>query len=136
MKFTGIIADVLPEASGVNKLGKAWRRRTYVCVYDNSNASYPKSIVFEVFGDKIDQLNIQPGMEYDLEIDFTAREWKSGYFLSATCWKAEPKAATTQPQPQQAYAPQGYQSAYPQQQQPAQPTPLTPPLPQGDDLPF
>ncbi len=134
MKFTGIIADALPEANGVSKKsGKTWRRRTYVCVYDNSNASYPKSIAFEVFGDKIDQLNIQPGLEYDLEIDFAAREWKDGYFLSATCWKAEPKNAVTQPQ--QAPAQQGWQAAYPQQQaqQHEQSTPLPP---QDDDLPF
>lgn len=116
MKFTGIIADVLPEAKGVSKSGKAWRRRTYVCVYDNRNPAYPKSIAFEVFGDKIDQLNIQPGLEYDLEIDFAAREWKNGYFLSATCWKAELKA-----------------TAVPQQEQPAPPEP---PAAQGDDLPF
>lgn len=63
-------------------------------------------------GQKIDELNIQQGAEYELELDFEARQWNDRYFLQASCWKATP----TQPMAQPAPAPQ---SAYP----PAQPQP-------------
>jgi len=124
MTISGTISVAQPEQSGTSKSGKAWRKREYVCVYDNSNANYPKSVVFQVMNDNIDKLNIQQGLEYDLELDFEAREWNGRYFLQASCWKA---TAKTQPAPQQ----QGWQAAYP----PAQPQAQT--APQGDDqLPF
>ena len=111
MKFNGTITNVLPELSGTSQSGKVWRKRAYVCVYDNSNEQYPKSIVFDVMGDKIEQLNLQRGGQYELDVDFEAKEWNSRYFMSATCWRAtavqsasaptaQPIAPQQQPQPQ------------------------------------
>lgn len=105
MKISGFITVVMPETSGVSRSsGKQWRKKESVVQYESGQ--YPKTIVFQMMNAKIDELNIQQGVEYDLEIDFDAREWNGRYFLQATCWKATPKN-----QPQQ-YAPQ------PQQQQP------------------
>lgn len=118
MDITGIITVALPETSGVSKFGKSWRKRSYVCVYDNTNANYVKSIVFDVLGGKIDEFNLQQGAEYDLKIDFEAKEWNGKYFQTAVCWKAIPKVRVVQ-QPAQvasAPAPQGWQALYPQQQ--------------------
>lgn len=117
MTISGTISVAQPEQSGTSKSGKVWRKREYVCVYDNSNANYPKSVVFQVMNDNIDKLNIQQGVEYDLELDFEAREWNGRYFLQASCWKA---TAKTQPAPQQ-----------PVYTQPAPPTDDL-----GNDLPF
>lgn len=142
MTITGIITVVLPETSGVSRSsGKQWRKREAVVQY--ASGQYPKTIVFQMMNAKIDELNIQQGVEYDLEIDFDAREWNGRYFLQASCWKATPKN-----QPQQ-YAPQSQQS--PPQYAPASQS-ATPTLdamgvkgyqqpqqsaPQGaDDLPF
>lgn len=94
MKVTGIITAVLPETSGVSKSGKNWRKKEAVVQYEAGQ--YPKSIVFQMMGDVIDKLNIQQGIEYDLELDFEARQWNNRYFLQASCWKATP----IQPQPQ------------------------------------
>lgn len=112
----------LPEQSGTSKSGKEWRKREYVVEYEHGR--YPKSVVFSVMGQKIDELNIQQGAEYDLSIDFEAREWNGRYFLQASCWKATPtQQATAQPEQQPVY------------QQP-QTQPQTAPAPQADDLPF
>ena len=119
MTISGTISAALPEQSGTSKSGKTWRKREYVCVYDNSNANYPKSVVFQVMNDNIDKLNIQQGMEYDLELDFEAREWNGRYFLQASCWKA---TAKSQPAPQPSL-----QAQYAPAPEPAQ---------QSDDLPF
>ena len=117
--FKGIISQALPEQSGVSRNGNAWRKRTYVLTYDNSNANYPKAVVFDVMNGKIDELNIQQGVEYELELDFEAREWNNRYFLQASCWKANPTQPVARPVPQQ--------PVY------AQPAPTTPP---ADNLPF
>lgn len=125
MNVKGIITAVLPETSGVSKSGKNWRKKEAVVQYESGQ--YPKSIVFQMMGDAIDKLNIQQGVEYDLELDFEARQWNNRYFLQASCWKATP----TQ-QPQQAPAQQGWQQIYQQPQ--AQPQTQT--TPQDSDLPF
>lgn len=125
MNVKGIITAVLPETSGVSKSGKNWRKKEAVVQYEAGQ--YPKSIVFQMMGDVIDKLNIQQGIEYDLELDFEARQWNNRYFLQASCWKATP----TQ-QPQQAPAQQGWEQMY---QQP-QAQPQTPKDDMGGDLPF
>lgn len=103
----------MPEQSGTSKSGKTWRKREYVVEYEHGQ--YPKSVVFSVMGQKIDELNIQQGSEYDLSIDFKALEWNNRYFLQASCWKAT--------QAQQA------------PEQPVQ-NPQAPDTPHDDDLPF
>lgn len=128
MEIKGTIINVLPEQSGTSKSGKTWRKREYIVEYEHGQ--YPKSVVFSVMGQKIDELNIQQGMDYNLSIDFEAREWNGRYFLQASCWKATP----TQ-QPQQAPiqpAQQGWEQMY---QQP-QAQPQTPKDDMGNDLPF
>lgn len=125
MNFKGIITAAMPVASGTSKSGKGWRRASYILQYDNSNAQYPKSVLFDVMGDKIEQLNIWQGQEYEIEIDFTTREYNGRTYMSASAWKATP----TQQVPSQPTQHPAYQQAQPQ-------TPTTPPAPQADDLPF
>ena len=114
MTFKGIITAAMPVASGTSKNGKEWRRASYILQYDNSNEQYPKSVLFDVMGDKIEQLNIKQGVEYEVEIDFSTREYNGRTYMSASCWKAtpaqQPQQAPAQPQPVQ----QGWQAAYPQ----------------------
>lgn len=124
MEIKGTITLALPEVSGTSKSGKAWRKREYVVEYEHGQ--YPKSIVFSVMGQKIDELNIQQGIEYDLSIDFEAREWNNRYFLQASCWKAAPLNQQPAPAPaNDPYAAMGMQPREPQ----------TAPA-QADDLPF
>lgn len=128
MTFSGLIQTALPEQSGTTAAGKTWRRKDYILLYDNSNTQYPKTVLFSVLGGNIDKLNIQQGVEYDVEIDFSTREYNGKTYMSATAWKASPK---TQVAPQSQSAPQGWQATYPQ------PTPPPPaPAQQSDDLPF
>lgn len=124
MEIKGTITNALPEQSGTSKSGKSWRKKEYIVEYEHGQ--YPKSVVFSVIGQKIDELNIQQGAEYNLSIDFEAREWNGRYFLQASCWKATP---TRQPSPaptNDPYAAMGMQPREPQSQT----------APQDSDLPF
>lgn len=126
MNFKGIITAAMPVASGTSKNGKEWKRATYILRYDNSNEQYPKSVLFDVMGDKIEQLNIQQGVEYEVEIDFTCREYNGRTYMSASAWKATP--ATQQTAPVQQVSEASYSPA-PQ----AAPAPAAP---ADDALPF
>lgn len=80
-------------------------------------------------GDKIEQLDIQQGKEYEVEIDFTTREYNGRAYMSASAWKATPlQAAPAQPaSTNDPYAAMGMQPKQPQ----AQPAPA-----EDSDLPF
>lgn len=95
MTFSGTIQTAMPEQSGTTAAGKTWRRKDFILLYDNSNAQYPKTVLFSVMGDNIDKLNIQQGVEYDVEIDFSTREYNGRTYMSATAWKATPKSAAS-----------------------------------------
>lgn len=118
--FKGVISHALPETSGVSKKGAQWRKRTYVLTYDQSNANYPKEIVFDVMNDNIDKLNLQLGIEYEVEVDFAVREYQGKFYQSASAWKATP----TQPVPAQPVQQPVYQQAQ------------APKDDKGDPLPF
>lgn len=149
MKITGVITLALPETNGVSRSGKPWRKRSYVARYDNHNEQYPKEILFDILGDKIDKLNLQINMEYEMEIDFSVKEYQGHWFMSASCWKANSTGQTdAQAAPQQAYppspqtytpqAPYGQQQpayGYPPQASPQQPGSF-PPQDSESDLPF
>ncbi len=117
--FKGVISALTPIQSGTSKAGKAWQRVDATLVYDNSKPEYPKAILFSVMNDNINKFNLQVGVEYEVEVDFSTRDYNGRTYMSASCWKATP---TQQPAPQPAPQPQ---------YAPAQPTDDL-----GNDLPF
>ncbi len=88
MTITGIITSVLPEVNGVSKSGKNWRRRDYIITYDATKPEYPKSVLFSVMNDNIDNFNLQQGQQYTVELDFSTREFNGRFFMDANCWRA------------------------------------------------
>lgn len=87
MKFTGTIIASMPMRKGMGKNGKEWRSQDYVLRYDNENPQYPKDIVFSVMGDNIEKFQITQGYGYELEVDFSAREYNGKWYMSANAWK-------------------------------------------------
>lgn len=115
MQIKGIITAAMPVASGTSKSGKEWKRASYVLTYDKSNEQYPKSILFDVMGDRIEQLNLQQSKEYEVEIDFSTREYNGRIYMSASAWKATATATTTATEGDTGTLPPwGGQKAYPE----------------------
>lgn len=125
--FKGVVTAISQLQSGTSKSGKQWQRVDVVLTYDNSKPEYPKAILFSVMNDNIGKFNFQQGCEYEVEVDFSCREYNGRTYMSASCWKATPIQ-----QPQQAPAQQGWQQMY-QQSAPQQQTPKDD---MGDPLPF
>ena len=122
--FRGIITAISQMQSGTSKSGNQWSKIDAVLTYDNTKPEYPKSVLFSVMNDNIAKFNLQVGAEYEIDVDFSTREYNGKLYMSATCWRASVYAqAVVQPQ-----APQGWQMAYPQQQV-QQPMQVPPPQP-------
>lgn len=113
--FKGHVAAVSPIQSGTSKSGKAWRKVDVVLIYDNSKPEYPKAIVFSVMNDNIEKFAFMQAHKYEVEVDFSVREYQGKHYMSAACWKA----ARIDDAPQTQY------------QQPVHTNP-----PQMEDLPF
>lgn len=85
MQIKGIIVAAMPEASGTSKAGKPWRKREYVL---ETQERYPKKIAFAVMNDRIDQLNIQPGVGYAVDVEAESREFQGKWYTTLTAWQA------------------------------------------------
>lgn len=152
MKVTALIEKALPEVTGVSKSGNPWRKREWVCLYDNHNQQYPKRVLLYAMNDQIDALGLQQGLAYVLEYDSEVNENNGRYYQSNRLWRAalvqtqQPAAAAPQPYapaapqpPMQTAAPQapyGQPQQYPQPQPYAQVAPQPQGVAHNDPLPF
>lgn len=87
MEITAKLIKILPLQSGISKsTGKEWKMQNYVI---ETKDQYPKQICIEVFGDKINELNLQAGVEYQFSIDIDAREYNGKWYNKISCWRAQ-----------------------------------------------
>lgn len=86
--FKGIISYISVVQNGTSKAGKAWSKVDVVLTYDKTKPEYPKEIAFSVMNDNIAKFNLQAGNEYEVEVDFSVREYQGKRYMSASCWKA------------------------------------------------
>ena len=100
--FNGTVTAISTLQSGTSKAGKEWRKIDVVLTYDSSKPEYPKAIVFSVMNDNIEKFAFQVGGEYEVEVDFSVREYQNKHYLSANAWKATAKNVPTATAPQQA----------------------------------
>ncbi len=84
MQIKGRIIAALPEEGGVTKAGKTWRKREYVL---ETQDRYPKKIAFAVMNDRIDQMPIQPGVLYTVDVEAESREFNGKWYTTLTGWK-------------------------------------------------
>lgn len=103
--FKGVITAITPIQSGTSKAGKQWSKIDAVLTYDNSKPEYPKTILFSVMNDNISKFDLRQGLEYEVEVDFSVREYNGRYYMSASAWKvaatqSQPAAQTVAPQSQ------------------------------------
>ncbi len=127
MDITGKLSELLPEQGGQGKTGNAWRKRSFVI--ETMDTQYPKKVCFDVWGDKIDQLQaVGIGEEVEVSFDIESREFNGKWYTNAKAWKFEKKQAGAQ-------APQA-QGNNPLPGVGEMPPPPPPSLEPTDDLPF
>lgn len=88
MEITGTIIAVQPVQSGEGKNG-TWKKQEYVIEYDR-NAQYPRKMMFNLWGDRIDQFNIQMGQNLRVSFDIDCREYNGRWYNDIRAWRVEP----------------------------------------------
>jgi len=97
MEVSGKIIAVAPLQTGESAKGP-WKKQDYVIEYD-SNSQYPRKMVFNLWGDKIDQNNVLLGQSYRVSFDIEAREYNGKWFNDVRAWKIESMEAAAPPPP-------------------------------------
>lgn len=113
MEVRGKVIEVTAPESGISKAGNAWKKQGFTI---ETLDHYPKSIYFDLFGEKIDML---PAVGDDVQVKFDIigrRSSSNGrWYNSITAWSVAKVTVTTTPIMQQPSAPM--------QMQPQAPTP-------------
>lgn len=122
MEIKGKIIAVLPLQTGEGRNGQ-WKSQDYVLEY-NQDSQYPKKMVFNIFGDKIDQFQVTEGQMVKVDFDIEGREYNGRWFNNVRAWRVEKDAV----------------NASAQQDMPASPPPFgemdIPAENEASDLPF
>lgn len=87
MEISGKVIAVQPVQTGEGRNG-VWKKQEYVIEYD-PNAQYPKKMMFNLWGDKIDQYNIQEGQGLRVSFDIDCREYNGRWYNDIRAWKIE-----------------------------------------------
>ena len=83
--MTGKIIEVIPEKSGTSARGE-WRKQEYVIELPGD---YPKQVCFMVWGDRIDQFQIEEGQELTVHFDLESREYNGRWYTDVKAWRIE-----------------------------------------------
>jgi hypothetical protein len=94
MEISGKIIQALEEQSGNGRNG-TWRKRDYIL---ETGGQYPKKVCLTVWGDKIDQFNIQQGQELTASIEVESREFNGRWYTDVKIWRVN-NASTPNPAP-------------------------------------
>lgn len=85
MQIQGKIIHVLPLQSGVGQAsGKPWKKQEYVL--ETLATDYPKKICFAVWGDRIEQFNLQEGEDVTVDIDIESNEYNGRWYTNIKAW--------------------------------------------------
>jgi len=88
MELSGRVIVVCPVVTGEGRNG-TWRKQEYVIEHD-PNSQYPKKMMFNLWGDTIEQFNIQVGQNIKVLFNIDAREYNGKWFNDLRGYRVEP----------------------------------------------
>ncbi len=123
MQLTAKLIQVLPLQSGQGKNGE-WKKQDIILETDGQ---YPKKVCVAIWGDRINNAQLQVGNNLTIDFDVESREFNGRWYTDVKAWRVEIAGATAAPTPD-------FQAGVPGFPAP----PPMPPLPENpsDDLPF
>ncbi|GIV33565.1 MAG: hypothetical protein KatS3mg031_1100 [Chitinophagales bacterium] len=83
MELSGKVIAVLPLQSGNGRNG-AWRKQDFIL---ETNGKYPKKVCISMWGDRIDQFNIQEGQILTVSVEVESREYNGRWYTDVKAWK-------------------------------------------------
>ncbi|MFZ4412016.1 MAG: DUF3127 domain-containing protein [Bacteroidales bacterium] len=95
MQFTAKITLLLPIQTGLSKNGE-WKKQDIIV---ETEGQYPKKICVSVWGDKINETQLQIGNNLQIDFDIESREYNSKWYTDIKAWKVEVVNANSQNSP-------------------------------------
>lgn len=85
MTLTATLTKLLPLQSGKSKNG-TWRKQDIIIETDGQ---YPKTICINVWGDKINESQLQIGNVLTISYEMESREYNDKWYTDIKAWKIE-----------------------------------------------
>lgn len=86
MQITAKLIQLLPLQTGTGKNGQ-WKKQDIIV---ETEGQYPKKICISIWGDKIDEKNLQTGNMLKIDFDVESREFNGRWYTDVKAWKIEP----------------------------------------------
>ena len=105
MKFQGRIKRLMEVRSGVSRVGNPWKAQDFIFEYfDNDNEQYAETVLLNVRGEKIEELNLQEDEEVVVDIHCSVRAYGDRLYnepYARSVEKVAPTPATPPAEPTQ-----------------------------------
>ena len=95
MQLTAKLIQLLPLQTGTGKNG-AWKKQDIIV---ETEAQYPKKICISIWGDKINESQLQPGSQLKIDFDIESREYNGKWYTDIKAWKVEMASSSMQELP-------------------------------------
>ncbi len=92
MQLTAKLTQILPLQTGTGKNGE-WKKQDIIIETDGQ---YPKKICVSVWGDKINNSQLQVGNNLKIDFDIESREYNGKWFTDVKAWKLEVSGSNSQ----------------------------------------
>ncbi len=92
MQLIGKLIQLLPLQTGTGKNG-AWRKQDVIV---ETEGQYPKKVCISIWGDKINESQLQPGSQLKIDFDIESREYNGKWYTDVKAWKVEMASAGMQ----------------------------------------
>ena len=95
MQLTAKLTQLLPIQTGTGKNGE-WKKQDIIVETDGQ---YPKKVCISIWGDKINEGQLQIGNILKIDFDIESREYNSKWYTDIKAWKMEVAGTSTQNTP-------------------------------------
>ncbi len=89
MQLTAKLIQLLPLQTGAGKNGQ-WKKQDIIV---ETEGQYPKKICISIWGDKINESQLQPGAQLAISFDVESREYNGRWYTDVKAWKIEAAGA-------------------------------------------
>ena len=95
MQLTAKLTQLLPIQTGTGKNGE-WKKQDIIVETDGQ---YPKKVCISIWGDKINEGQLQIGNLLQIDFDIESREYNNKWYTDIKAWKIELAGTSTQKTP-------------------------------------
>ena len=95
MQLSAKLTQLIPIQAGIGKNGD-WKKKDIIVETDGQ---YPKKVCISIWGDKINEGQLQIGNLLQIDFDIESREYNNKWYTDIKAWKIELAGTSTQKTP-------------------------------------